>query len=731
MNVRIFILFIIVIILPLPFFCTMPTDDNALSWYAKYTVPLLNTKLVTQDILLENETLSSIFKTDSMQVGDTLHIEFSDTFSSFHRSVLFQCDDIYLKKSFEIPGTQNIPEIPCIIPIVDIGFPSFPLPKPVSATLKGEVTIPYFDYLIIDKSSDSIVITMKNLSDGCTFRKICPVLICDGAVIATFDTITTLVPGQKVHRSLSLAGKKITDHIEASLTVELAEGSVVTTGPAVGIYIDLNNQKLAEAAITDIYLDYSFSYAFTLPLTRDTFQLDYFDLQSLRIPLYVKNATPITFTVSAIVGNIFDNDYCKKKNITTLQDLENQAIDSAYFLGNTLSPMVIQGTGNTGNPVNADLLLSLENARILPEWNTESLYSSIPVVVKGRISQTNKKIVIVNKSLGVGVLLYDPVLEFSEIQGQYAVDKHIRGKAMPLMLPFQNISALFEKLRNRFKIVRTNVDFSISFDITGHTMISGIDYACVFQQPTNPQQPSDTLFWQMDTIAHNSSFSYHYSLGNLINSFPDSLCYLLNQTFPRNRKMTFGKEAIHNKPNLSYLEIISKTSLDMRLFLIWEISDTIRTSLQDIRTPLMFTKQQIKSLENMSLRIDYTLFNQTNLHGRLFALGSDAVHKERLMTLTPEEIRPDIIYTEKGARLIPMLGDSGIVLPERNNAVKNRMKIPQSALHDFVHSDSIFIRWDLLLPPTQVDALRDTDYVFIDAALTLEGVQSTESINGK
>ncbi len=708
--------------------CSIPDENSSLSWYAKYSIPVIKKKFTTREIMFTNDSIVSTFKEDSLLVGDTFHISFVDTFIDTHYTLLYFQENTSFTTTLDELQTRQIPPVTCTLAVPDSGYPTTPLPVSLPVTLDTNTFIDYFEYIKIHPSSDSIKLFIRNTSAGAILKDISLTIFCNGIMLISLDTIPLLAPRDSIIRKISLAGKTIRNNLHYTVHAEISKGSIVDDNTGLQVTFDCNMQKIVKAVINDIYCDYTFGGTCMVPITFDTFDLAYVDILKSSIPIKILNSFPFDIEILPEIHSVFTIDYCKKENINSYADLEVTSIDSSQYLGNTISPLVIKGTDDIQNPVESRLNMSLSNGRFFPQWDPDYCISYISVHVNCHIKPRCKTIIIEN-TMPISLSITKPEICFTEIAGAYRTNKFYPGNLTTFPVPLPNASVIFNFLRNRFKLTRTNVDFSLQFLITDNTNIAAMDYKCIFPHLNDTTCYGDTLDLKVQSIKKDTSYSFSAPLDSLVNTFPDSLGYVLNTTFPKNKEMIFGKDALINKPNYSYIQVFTKYGLQVNFYLVWQISDTIHIDLQDLHTPLDFNQTVIQTLQNMSLNVQCMLFNQTNLFGRLFGLAATEQHSRQLMDLMPEEISPEILSTEKASFFIPVLGDSGLILPRRNTSIMNNISLSDVKMNELVNSDSLIVRWGLLLPPTNADALTDTDYVFIDASFALEGIQSTNISN--
>lgn len=709
--------------------CSLIDPNDPISWHAKYSLPFVKNKITTKNLLFENPELLSVFNDDSLAIGDTLTVSLSDSMIEKYSTILFYLDDLSLAENLGSFKVGTLPPVSFQFTISDSGFPPVPLPYDFPITRENATHISQFEYVRFDRISEDIIVEYENLSKSITLKNISTTLQQSGTVALTIDTIPQLLPQQIKRLNISLAGKTIESNLVSIIAAELGQGSLITSGNLLRICLYIKNQYIEEAVIDESVVNYQFQSSFDVPLNQDTFNCDYFDIEDMHIPLTFINETPLAVEITPVLGNALDQEYAVQENIFSYDDLSNTTIDSTYFLGNTIPTLLIEGSSNPLIPKISHLTLTLGNARILPEWHTLYQHSKIPIQIEGRIFAQGKKVRI-HKDMSLGLKLKNPQIFFTELRGSYGKDKLVYGTPALMVSPFTGASDILKELRDKFKLIRSEFRFTCDFLIEDDTYISQLNYDCLFFPITGVNPNIDTIHWEMKDIKKGSPKIFQMNPDKIVNSFPDSLVYLVNNTFPKNKSMFFGKKVLTNLPNQSSIDIKVKTTMELILYMAWEVSDTINIDLKDTRSPLLFNPGLLDILQDMSLSLEYSLFNQTNINARIFAYGATTKHSKQLYDLDFSELGPALLNTPTGEHIIPVLGDSGIFLPPRNYTNVNTITLSQDHMNDILDTDSLFIRWGLTLFPIPADALTDTDYVSLDAIFHLEGTQSTDILPG-
>jgi hypothetical protein len=153
-------------------------------------------------------------------------------------------------------------------------------------------------------------------------------------------------------------------------------------------------------------------------------------------------------------------------------------------------------------------------------------------------------------------------------------------------------------------------------------------------------------------------------------------------------------------------------TLDMTMKLVWSVVDTVNVSFNRKIGSFPLSSRSIDLMNNKELELSVTLSNNSNVIGKLLAEAENVSARQAGM---------DTIRTQ-------MFGSEGIALPSRGSSKGNIIKYSQKDIKNLTLHDSIDVKWNLVLYPSDIDALKDNDYLEINAEMILKGEQSTESM---
>jgi hypothetical protein len=140
-------------------------------------------------------------------------------------------------------------------------------------------------------------------------------------------------------------------------------------------------------------------------------------------------------------------------------------------------------------------------------------------------------------------------------------------------------------------------------------------------------------------------------------------------------------------------------------------------------------------MERRTASFDFTIFNQTNVFIRLYALfAPDSIRALRLEndTLFPTDSLNNMVLTPGLAEshgYINLLGTTGVYIPVRNDTANNSAALDNSQLNTILNTKKGAIRWMLKFNPTTAnDSLKNTDYINVKSSFHFEGVNNMDSL---
>lgn len=697
--------------------CSSSSIDSELSWYSKYTVPLTNKSFFVADLLKEIIIDTNFFISDpdtgGASLGDTfdLHILKSDLKS--YESSLFNATNINVSYKFDDLSLHNLPLIKDFIGIKlphEVVIDSFFI-------FKEQIVSKIFNKIDFDSLNNIAKLKIENLSNSVYLSDLS--LIIDG-----FDTITFLdkndflSPNSSLVKEINISNKVLSDTIDYEIIFNGSKKSELLDSLKISLSIDLNNLSINVAEILDNYINYEFEQLIYVPITMDGFNLNYVDIDSINIPLKIKNPFPFSFNGIVQINSIVD---IGKQN----RNYENQFI-------NKFDKKVLEfeiDANNSGNSFKeSEINIELFNKRINCSWDSITQICYVPVIIKGTVKSNGEKVNI-SKGMEVGFKVENPKVKIMELKGVYKTSSFVNGKIDDFDMPLTDLEKILTVIRDKVKLVDNKLTVELEFLMPDSSKLSNVKYWCVMMMYTDCTVLEDTLAWEMENIKGGDINKYEFEVNSMVNAFPDSIKYRIDYEFPEGAIVHLTDTLFKNEGGKSSVVMNVNFNLELTSSLVWEINDKVSFDLGTINIPIStLSESGGEILDEKVLFTEMDVLNQTNFSGELYALASKKEKRDNLADLTLDTFVNHFEFISQDSSFLPIMGNSSIGLPARGEKKFDQFNILGEMINNVIKSDTISLRFVLIVFPTQIDALKDTDFIALNSSVTLEGIMSTNKI---
>lgn len=721
--------FIILLLLTCLFSCVKPTSNDSISWKVKYSVPLLKEKITISEFL-KGQILGLKIQDDTSQIGDTLRIVKSDSFVNVYNfpvvSVNSYEDSVFpvkllLQKLPPLEWKFPTPQIPNV-PLKLFKSSSYETTELIPFEMNLPITLPSIDKILIDTNQLPIPLLLKNISSYLKIVDLAIILESKSKVIANIDSIREILPLSEISNRINLAGAVIEDSLTMHIkgVVEKNKSQIISNFDSlIKISIDMNGLSLKAASLIDSLLLVKYDFNYNYLLSEKNFEAFLVDIDTFALPLEIVNSTPIKFLCKATIQNLWDQNYCKQREIGSVANLSNRINDSAYFMGNRIPPLQINA-GTTIDQSITKLNIKMGPSRFFGAWNEKHGVSYMPIKLEGFIGVDGRKIS-VDKNMALRYKIGQATTCFSKIEGQYHATKEIPGTWKTFPVSTISNASLGETLRKKCNLTSTDLKVNIVFPFGDSTTLEHLDNSIIIAYGYNQTFQYDTVNFTLLNVRNNRSSLVKLNLGSIINSFPDSISYIVNSSFPPFTKLSFDYKTFLCLAKTVALDISAKINLDLTLSLAWEIQDSVYIATPISKIDLRKISSQLAFCSDKRLIVDYKIRNSTNLNGKIFTV-SMPIEQKNLLAQTKAFDIPKLAADSQ--KVISLFGTNGVSIPPRNQQLQDSIILSSNSLTSLSSWDSTFLRSAILLIPNKSDALHDTDNIFIDATLSLEGIQT-------
>jgi hypothetical protein len=688
--------------------CTSVAPNDSVTWDVNYVVPLLKEKIDVSMLGLGVKNIDN----DSTRFGDTLFISRNE---QLHQ----QC----VSEIFTMPELSNNWFGGDLV-IRKLKLESIISPKRVtnfSALQKRSSDMPvqklfWRDTVVFNQveaiefghTTDVLQAVVKNQSTTASIRDISYSLISSTDTLM-FNTIPLLAPQDNVIIEASLDDFTVRD------TIIIECGYVLDSkdkmyDQLLSFTAALDKLHFSKATINDSLLDVSFIYEFDIPFGQAGFNASFIDIQSFLFPFTINNALPVGLKVNCRISSVWDEEYCIENSIESADDLVGKKMDSSYFMGDKITEIYIARNRTGGRDDISNHTIRIDNARILPSWNRYDTINTLHMSIKADVDIEGKMVTVENIER-TGVQTGTPSLNLKAIKGYYTSEKRINNPSEGLSILSQTTpSDIVKNFRNRLIPDRTSLDVDIKFMFPDDTRFESVDLLCrLFERDSS--EALDSMLISMDNVAAGQRYSNKVSFNRIMERLPDSLRYSLTYILKPYKKIYLDNDVIFRKGKSFTAVFDAQAEMAITMYLVWGIRDTI--SFEFIRNVASFplSSQNIALMKSKELGLSVQIFNNSNISGRLRAVQTNSINVNS----------NDSVY---------LLGKNGVILPVRGNTMENSISYNEMDVHSLTDADSLSVKWIIDLFPCDIDALKDTDYIQINADLSLKGQHSTSSMFG-
>jgi hypothetical protein len=222
-----------------------------------------------------------------------------------------------------------------------------------------------------------------------------------------------------------------------------------------------------------------------------------------------------------------------------------------------------------------------------------------------------------------------------------------------------------------------------------------------------------------------------------MNTWPDSLYITSTIRVPvGTRVMAVNEQSSLDPDSKEYMGTMNIGALTLvraNLLFGWAVGpDTAKLDLGygTFQTPEAL--KEFNRLENPLASIDMRVFNNTNLYMYVHGLVAPAPLMSTLRNMPTDTVRKLIGDTARAHQrgYISLLGPRGIRIPRRgfNNLDSSRVELQKWHMDTMLKYDSCGWRWEASFIPMAADTLNDTDFVFIQSWVHVQGINNMDSL---
>jgi hypothetical protein len=688
--------------------CTNVAPNDSVTWDVNYVVPLLKEKFTVSMLGLGAKNIND----DSARSGDTLFISRNEQLYQQCISEIFTMPELP-NKWFRGDLVIRKLKLESVISRKNaINYPSLHKRSiGVSAQKmfwRDTIVLRQVKAIEFGTTSEVLRAVVKNQSTNTGIRDISYSVISSTDTLY-FKTIPFLAPQDNIVIEAGLDGFSVVDTIFIECSYVLDSVNEIYE-QLLSFTAALDELHFSKATINDSLLDVSFVYEYDIPFGQVGFNASFVDIHSFALPFTINNTLPLGLKVNCTINSIWDAEYCRVNSIETTDDVVVDKMDSSYFMGDKITDINIVRNRTGGRDDISNHTIRIDDSRILPSWNRLDTINALHMSIKASIDIEGKMVTVENIER-TGIRIGTPSLNLKAISGCYTSEKRIDNPSQGLPIMSQTTSSdIVKNFRNRLIPDRTNLDVDIKFIFPDDTRFENVDLLCrLFEKDSS--DVLDSMLFSMDNVAAGKKYSNQVSFNRIIERLPDSLRYSLTYIIKPYKKIYLDNDVIFRMGNSFTAIFDAQAEMAMTMYLVWGILDTISFEFSRNAASFPLSSQNIALMKSKELGLSVQILNNSNITGRLRAVQANSINANS----------NDSVY---------LLGKNGLVLPVRGNVKENSISYNEMDVRSLTDPDSLSVKWIIDLFPCDIDALKDTDYIEINADLSLKGQHSTSSMFG-
>ncbi|MBN1760107.1 MAG: hypothetical protein JW863_17405 [Chitinispirillaceae bacterium] len=703
-------------------FCSLPSEIEPVRWKMNIQLPVTDQRFYTKDLFPEEAIPGMELRLDrDTAAADTVTIVRTDSLSYSIEKQLMTTDTSTDEKVLGAQSLKNTPFVDVFFVFSEqIAIPGneTPLPAAVPVSNAKDEALPGIASITIDPTSPDLMITIENRSPQ-TYLEDITVDLLDGT-----DTIGS-VSADRIDAAservvpLSLSDKTIHDPITVAITVTIPEGAILESDDGLNVSFSLDGQVVASAVIADSMITYSDTVSGSFRLA-DSIDLSLVDLDDALLLCSVTNPAGLMVSMEGIINDAWEYDFAVENDLQSVEDLE-ELTDSSGFAGNIIDDTLFKSTSNPAQTIE----IPLRNIRLFPAWNSDSGTSVLTYryVVE---SLSDGRFIRFDKDDMFIFNLIPSRFPFIRIKGRF-VEPTIQTFSSMQKVGFGWDSSITGALRESFRFDAALMNIDLTADLPDSSNMDSLrmHFTVGGDQGDDTVTVDETITGITPGIRH----PIDADLSPVLNSWPDSISFDARMELPSGTAIDLYNEKNPDGTYKSTLSIGVAVTYTVEIPFCWEVLDTIRTELERSSfSPDAEALEWIRDIEDPSVSIELDALNNTNINLRLFAIGAAESYSDELDDFSGELIDEQLPEDALGDHLFSLFGNSGIILASRGERSEATVQLDERGIDALLSGHKCLLRWFLILPASDTDALTSADYIDLKATAIISGIGNTDTL---
>jgi hypothetical protein len=545
------------------------------------------------------------------------------------------------------------------------------------------------------------------------------------------QTIATIPAGSFQDVTINVAGQTIGSTVQTQVIATLGAGTV-SAGASLGVQISLAGTKASSVIVLDSLVSLVDTFTNNYQIS-DSMNIDYADIKYGFFNYSINNSTGLKIILSAIYQDLWITPACIANNVTHAGDLSVFAnlIDSSNYYSGIITKVPAHVLPHS----NLDFgLQAISGSRILPTWIDTISASRIDYFVRTDDPVGNWDTLTSADSMIFTISSSALSFSYGAMQGTLVKDYKKTSDTQTVAVPFPFPNNDRDSLRGKFNLSRVSANMNLKMDLPDSAFLDSllVDFRILSPQFQNTWVDTNVSF---GIIKKDTAYNRILNIAKVVNNFPDSLKILTFVTIPKGTKI----RAINDQTNaigIGSMTIKSYADYKINAYFDWSVASLTTMDLgADTFTLDTGSIRIFRKMENRTASFDFTVFNQTNVFIRLYALFAPDSARAFLLqndTLFPTNTLNAMVLTQGAAEsqgYINLLGTSGVYIPVRNDTAANSTALDNSQLNTILNTKKGAIRWMLQFNPNSAnDSLKNTDYINVKSSFHFQGVNNMDSL---
>ena len=651
-------------------------------------------------------------------------------------------EDKYFHPAIGLITISNAPILSDTIPLPYIGPGNFTFPPTGDTVFLGNLSpfpgiIPndtLIEKIIFDTTSPPISVTVRNLS-AAQITNLSIAMLGDTQTVALLNSFDTTVLSFPV-RGQGVAG--------ANLGVTM--GGTTSAAGKIALDFNCNGAIATEVRVKgSIIQSYQKTYINDYDLT-DTLNIQYIDIQQGNFYYLFHNYTNMQFGVFAQQLHLWETSECERRHVDSAADIGGAFTTyadsnlSGFYWGQLTQ--VGASIGPDSNKVLQSV--NLGTLRLFPLWNPAlgtSGKSVSRVVYTITADPPDPNLLYTLKDDDSLVFTIQARgFHFKEMLATVTKAYVRGGDTVKMGVPFPFNKDSRDSLRGKFilKQVMSDIFLTPTLPDTGglQTHQAFLDSLNIHYSLFDPHFPATTVTkdTQFTHVVNKKTSRVPTNITPVMNEWPDSMYIMEDVMVPVGTKILAVNEQKPGDPDYTHyqgkMNIGTVTKTRTNIMLGWQVLDTAKLDLGIGSFKVSKSFKSFNRLENTLASLNMKIFNFSNVNIYLFGLAAPAPRMRALDNMRLDSVLLLIGDTAKAHQLgyIDLLGTRGIRIPARGQKDSSNIALQQWETDSMLKYDSCGWRWEASFLPMGADTLRDTDYVFIQSFVHMEGVNNMDSL---